>query len=344
MLSLSKDNTLLLLKKHHMKTIYLALIALVVFTSCENSGKTTRILKESVGNINNLQLVIDNELWNGPVGEIIRERFAAPTDGLPQDEPLFSMRQMAPEAFTGFARSSRLFLHVSIGDEERIGLNKDVYARPQMGAVVEAFTEEGLVNLLSENSDSIIQSFKETEIRERQRRTNIQLLPMESLVEKMGVTMKMPSAYRFVRENDDFFWLRKNLKSGSTNIIVYEVPLNTIRKDSAVADIIKMRDTTGARLMPVEEGGMYITEGAYAPYLFERELDGNFMYVTKGIWEVKDQYMAGPFVNYAVMDEANNRWLILEGFVYAPSEEKRDLQFELISILKSAKFKNAAVK
>ncbi|MFT6049679.1 MAG: hypothetical protein ACI9KI_001416, partial [Patiriisocius sp.] len=62
MLSLSKDNTLLLLKKHHMKTIYLALIALVVFTSCENSGKTTRILKESVGNINNLQLVIDNEL------------------------------------------------------------------------------------------------------------------------------------------------------------------------------------------------------------------------------------------------------------------------------------------
>ncbi len=329
-----------------MKNIFLACITLFVLTltSCDGDKKTKRILKDSVGNINNLQLVIDNELWNGPVGEIIRERFAAPTDGLPQDEPLFSMRQMTPEAFTGFARSSRLFLHVSIGDEEKAGLNKDAYARPQMGAVVEALTEEGLVKILDENSESIIESFKETEIKERQRRTRIQSLPVESLVKKMGVSMKIPSAYRFVRENDDFFWLRKNLKSGSTNIIVYEVPLNTIRKDSAVADIIKMRDTTGAQLMPVEEGGMYITEGAYAPYLFEKELDGKFMFVTKGIWEVKDQYMAGPFVNYAVLDEANKRWLILEGFVYAPSEEKRDLQFELISILKSAKLKHMEEK
>ena len=329
-----------------MRTIYLTVITLFVLTltSCDGDKKTTRILRESVGNINNLQLIIDNELWNGPVGEIIREKFAAPTDGLPQDEPLFNMRQMTPEAFTGFARTSRLFLHVSIGDEEKVGLNEDTYARPQTGAVVEALTEEGLVKLLNDNSESIINSFKETEIKERQKRTNIQLLPVPSLEEKMGVNMKLPSAYRFVRENDDFFWLRKNLKSGSTNIIVYQVPLNTISKDSAVADIIKMRDTTGARLMPVEECGMYITEGAYAPYLFETELDGKFTYETKGIWEVKDQYMAGPFVNYAMMDEANNRWLILEGFVYAPSEEKRDLQFELISILKSAKLEIASDK
>ncbi|EDM45347.1 hypothetical protein SCB49_06057 [unidentified eubacterium SCB49] len=325
-----------------MKNIFLACIALFVITlsSCDNNQKTTKILKESVGKINGLQIVIDNELWNGPVGEIIRERFAAPTDGLPQDEPLFSMRQMTPEAFTGFARTSRLFLHVSLGNEEKVGLNNEVYASPQMGAVVEALTEEGLVKQLEENSDAIINSFKEAEIKERQRRTNIQLLPVPSLVEKMGVTMRLPSAYRFVRENDDFFWLRKNLKSGSTNIIVYQVPLNTIRKDSAIADIIKMRDTTGSSLMPVEEGGLFITEGAYAPYLFETELDGKFTYETKGIWEVKDQYMAGPFVNYAVMDEENDRWLILEGFVYAPSEEKRDLQFELISILKSAALKN----
>ncbi len=326
-----------------MKNVFLACITLFVFTlsSCDGDTKTKRILTNSVGHINSLQLVIDNELWNGPVGEIIREKFAAPTDGLPQDEPLFNMRQMTPEAFTGFARTSRLFLHVTIGDEEKAGLNEDTYASPQTGAVVEALTEEGLVKLLEENSDSIIKSFKETEIKERQKRTNIQLLPVPSLIEKMGVTMRLPSAYRFVRENDDFFWLRKNLKSGSTNIIVYEVPLNTIRKDSAIADIINMRDTVGSRLMPVEEGGQYITEGAYAPYIFEAELDGMFTYETKGIWEVKDQYMAGPFVNYAVMDKANNRWLILEGFVYAPSEEKRDLQFELISILKSAKLKTA---
>ena len=62
-----------------------------------------------------------------------------------------------------------------------------------------------------------------------------------------------------------------------------------------------------------------------------------FAYETKGTWEVKDDWMGGPFVNYAVRDEKNNRYLILEGFTYAPAVSKRDLQFELESILNSAK-------
>jgi len=47
--------------------------------------------------------------------------------------------------------------------------------------------------------------------------------------------------------------------------------------------------------------------------------------------------MAGPFLNYAVKDTVNNRFLILEGFTFAPSVKKRNLQFELESILKSAR-------
>ncbi len=106
-----------------------------------------------------------------------------------------------------------------------------------------------------------------------------------------------------------------------------------------MADIIKVRNTIGAALLPVEDGSKFITEAAYSPFLFSSELDGKFTYITKGTWEITDAYMAGPFVNYAVRDEANNRWLILEGFTYAPSEAKRDLQFELEAILKTAKIK-----
>ena len=49
--------------------------------------------------------------------------------------------------------------------------------------------------------------------------------------------------------------------------------------------------------------------------------------------------MSGPFVNYAVEDKKNNRWVILEGFVFAPSVEKRDYMFELEAIIQSVKFK-----
>ena len=47
--------------------------------------------------------------------------------------------------------------------------------------------------------------------------------------------------------------------------------------------------------------------------------------------------MAGPFINYTIIDKKNNRLVIFEGFTYAPSVNKRDFLFELEAIAKSMK-------
>ena len=49
--------------------------------------------------------------------------------------------------------------------------------------------------------------------------------------------------------------------------------------------------------------------------------------------------MAGPFLNYTVIDKKNNRLVIVEGFTYAPSVNKRAFLFELEAIAKSLKIK-----
>ncbi|MRT15437.1 DUF4837 family protein [Vitellibacter sp. q18] len=324
-----------------MKSIYLVLFSLsLLFSSCNGSGKRDKsLLPDSVGNINALQIVTPNDLWNGAVGEAIRNNFAAPVDGLPQDEPLFSINQMPPDAFTGFARSNRLFLYVVLSDQDKVSIATNEYAQPQKGAIIKATSEEKLIALINENAPKIIASFHDSEIKERQRRTSISLMKNDSLSKIMGVSLQIPSAYRIAKASDSFFWFRKDLKDGTTNILVYEVPISMIKNDStAVADIIKIRDSIGSKLLPVEDDGQFITEDAYAPYLFKTEIDKKFAYETKGTWEVKDAWMGGPFINYAVRDEKNNRYLILEGFTYAPSAAKRDLQFELESILSTAKF------
>ncbi len=324
-----------------MKPFYIVFLSFFILISCNENGKKDRsLLPKSVGNINVLQIITPNDLWNGVVGEAIRNQFAAPTDGLPQDEPLFSMNQMPPETFSDFARSSRLFLHVTLGSEDKVSLATDEFAKPQTGAIITATSEEKLVELINQNAPKIIEAFHNTELRERQRRIEISLMDTDSLSKVMGVNLKIPSAYRIAKATDSFFWLRKDLKDGTTNILIYQVPLSMISNDSsAIADIIKIRDSIGSKLLPVEDEGKFITEEAYAPYLFKTTIDGKFAYETKGTWEVKDEYMAGPFLNYAVRDEKNNRYLILEGFTYAPSVQKRDLQFELESILTTAKIK-----
>jgi hypothetical protein len=319
--------------------IYSTVILCLLLLSCDSNGsKKQRFLPESVGRINSLQVIISNDLWNGPVGEKIREHFAALTDGLPQQEPIFSISQMKPESHTGFARSSRTFLLVGLGDKDTVKLKRNAFAKPQIGASITATSEEKLIELIDKNQQHIISAFKESEIRERQRRTRIALLKIDSLKERFGLSLEMPAAYRVASASDDFYWFRKDLKDGTTNVLVYDVPLSTIGSDSTViGDIIRMRDSIGSGYLPVEDDGLFITEEAYAPYLFTATIDDKFAYETKGTWTVTDAWMAGPFINYAIRDEENNRYLILEGFTYAPSVEKRDLQFELESILKSAK-------
>ena len=56
------------------------------------------------------------------------------------------------------------------------------------------------------------------------------------------------------------------------------------------------------------------------------------------MWEVKNAFMAGPFMNYFIDDKAHNRWVVVEGFVFAPSVNKRDYMFELEAILKSVSY------
>lgn len=319
--------------------ILLASIFLLISCNDEPDKKESRILSDSSGNINQLTVVIDNQLWEGEVGEAIRTNLAAPVDGLPQEEPLFSLSQIPPETFSGFVRNSRIFLKIEENGNKGMDLITDEFSRPQTGIVVQGKNSAEIIDVINKQSDSIIKILKKTELAEKQRRIRKSLKKDDSLSDKFGVNLKFPTAYRYAKDEDKFSWIRKEIPKGSMEILVYEVPLNTIENDSSViANIIKMRDSIGLAQIPGRlEGSYMITEKAYAPYLFETEIDGKFAYETRGTWEVQNDFMAGPFVNYAIKDEENNRFIILEGFVFSPSRAKRDNIFELDAILQSAK-------
>lgn len=320
--------------------ILLASIFLLIACKNEKSKKEDRILSDSSGNINQLTVVIENDLWEGEVGEAIRTNLAAPVDGLPQEEPLFSLSQIPPETFTGFVRNTRIFLKIENNSSKGMNLIEDEFSRPQTGIVVMGSNSSELIDVINKQSDSIVKTFKHTELTEKQRRIRKSLKKDDALSEKFGLNLKFPSAYRYAKEDEHFSWIRKEIPKGSMEILVYEVPINKLENDSTViANIIKMRDSVGEARIPGRlEGSYMITEKAYAPYLFETKIDGKFTYETRGTWEVENDFMAGPFVNYAVKDEKNNRFVILEGFVFSPSRGKRDNIFELDAILQSAKF------
>jgi len=324
------------------QTISLALSMLLLFACNNNSSKGKRVLPASSGNINNLSVVIDNNLWEGNIGENIREIFGAEVYGLPQQEPLFSMGQMPTQVFSGFATKNRTVLKIEKGKAAELKFLDDSFAKPQKLVLVRGKTDFEITALIKENSEKIIAAFKSIEITEKQRRISKSLHKNNSIETALGLTIKFPSAYRVAKEENNFFWLRRDTnKGGNMNLMLYEMPLNAISEgDDAINDIIKMRDSIGKTHIPGPIDGSYmITEEAYTPFLNTTIIDNKPALETRSTWEVKNAFMAGPFLNYIIEDKINERLLVIEGFAFAPSVAKRDYMFELEAIMRSIKIK-----
>lgn len=319
----------------------LSFFCLLLILSCNDKKDNVRYLTESSGNINSISVVVDNILWEDKVGEAVRRTLAAPAKGLPQDEPMFSLKQIPTPVFSGFATKSRIILKLEKTDSTGIVVKENVYAKPQTVVVVKGKTDQDIVDQITENSAKIIDAFTKREVFEKLRRINKSLLKDEAMENALGFTIDIPSAYRIAKSEDDFYWVRKSLTNSMTmDLVFYSYPLDSIRKnDSTVIDIVNMRDKMLAEGIPGEEDIIMKTEDAYSPSIYEAIIDNKKAFETRGVWEVEGAYMAGPFVNYAIEDKVNNRYLVAEGYVYAPSLDKREYVFELEAIIKSIKIK-----
>ena len=134
------------------------------------------------------------------------------------------------------------------------------------------------------------------------------------------------------KATDDFVWIRKDINSGSLNLMIYELPNKTLlnRSYSQIRDSISKLYIPG----PIDGTSMSIDDG-YITGINEGVLNGGKNTGYRGLWEVKDKFMAGPFIGYEFEDTKNQRKIYVDGFVYAPSVKKRSYIFELESIIKS---------
>lgn len=319
---------------------FLAILGLSI--ACKEEGKID-YLPQSVGAMNTLTVVIDNELWKSSVGDAIRENYTAAAQGLTWDEALFSVTQVPQQIFSGSIRNTSSVLYVMEDSLNVAHMKSNMYSKPQKVGVIKGRNKQELIDNINKTSAEFIENFKALEISKAQKRFEKSLNKEKALVDKFKISMKIPSIYRVGREEDNFVWISREIQKGNMNIIAYTMPENGFQNDSTFAqDIIRMRDSIGNLYIKGSDvagkNNHMITEKAFSPYVFPAEVSGKKAAEVRGIWEMSAYPMAGPFLTYIINDKENNRKLILEGFVFAPATKKRDYMFELEAILKSVQF------
>ena len=309
------------------------LIAVLFFVSCNDD---TKIVLASSGNLNEISIVVQDQLWEGSVGKALKSILSKPIYGLPQQEPLFKLRQIPPRVFSGFVTKSRTIIIIEKNKQKHTRLLLNKYASPQTVIVVSGMTSREIIEELKNHSKKIINKIKEAEIKEKQRRIRKSLSNSQVLDSIFKIKLEYPSIYRVAAADRNFVWLRKDTKSGSVNLSVFQTSLKTNRLNTE--KIIIIRDSVSKQKIPGPTKETYMsTETQYKTVLVPTKIRKHKGLEARGLWEVKKQFMGGPFINFSVVDSINNRILFFDGFVYSPGTEKASYIFEIEAIIKSLK-------
>ena len=312
-----------------MKKTAIILFFLITALSCSDNQQ--KLLPASSGNINNISVVTNDELWEGAVGEVIRENFGRPIYGLPQIEPIFSLSHIPSKVFSGFATKSRTILKIDVSENEGVFNFKNTYASPQRIIQITANSPDKIIEIINENLNSIYSTMYFNEIQEKQRRISKNLNKTQAIKKNTGVSLKFPSAYRVAKADTNFVWIRRDIETGSVNLFIQR------QRNQTEQSIIEKRDSISKIYIPgpVENTHMS-TDLMYTPNTQEINVGGKQVFETRGLWEIEDQFMAGPFLNFQIK-LGDDDFIMLDGFVYSPGSTKREYIFELEAIMRSLK-------
>ena len=314
--------------------IFKAFLTVLILVSCDKEVKNFK--PQSSGRINSISVVIDKPSWDGKIGDAIREKYASEFIGLPQVEEAFTLNYIPYEAFTGFGRTARNVIYINKKKQDKPRMIRDRYARPQLFLEVSGLDNESIIKGILSSFEFSSAQFQNGEIEENKTRILNSLLKDTGL-DSLNISVQIPSAYSIFKNEPQTVWLQKPLKNGTSNLIIKELndPASDFEKIN-LNDVISLRDSVGKEFIPGRvENSYMITEKEYLPYISYQLVNGFKAIETRGTWEVKGDFMGGPFINYIVKDTLNKKLLYVEGFVFSPSQRKRDKMIELETVIKS---------
>jgi hypothetical protein len=311
-----------------------AFLTLLILVSCDKKVKNFK--PQSSGRINSISVIIDKPSWDGKIGDVIREKYASEFIGLPQVEEAFTLNYIPYEAFTGFGRTARNVIYINKKKQDKPRMIRDRYARPQLFLEVSGLDNESIIQGILGSFEFSSAQFQNGEIIENRNRILNSLLKDTGL-DSLNISLKIPSAYSVFKNEPETVWLQKPLKNGTSNLIIKD--LNSSVSDFEMInlnDVVSLRDSIGKEFIPGRvENSYMITEKEYLPYTSYQTVNGFKALETRGTWEVEGDYMGGPFINYIIKDTLNKSLLYVEGFVFSPSQRKRDKMIELEAVIKS---------
>lgn len=321
----------------------LALGAMLIFTlSCSDDNKPVKA--SSTGKPSEILVVSEKSLWKSSAGDSVRTFFAGPAVGLPQPEPFYKLVQVEEDEFNRLLQSHRNIFIMMIDSsfkEPLVEIRRDIWAAPQRVVKITASSIESLKSSFAEKQNEILNLYDNAEVERLQKlySKSLNLKAFETIRKKFNLTIQVPADYYVAANKENFLWLRREANRLSQGLIIYSYPYtDTIAYNPGKIQSVRNQFTELYVPGPSDSSYMVIANEFIVPVSRTLSLKNELAVEIRGLWEVRRDFMGGPFISYTFVDKKNNMVIALDGYVYAPNEEKRDLLKQVQAILLSFEF------
>ena len=346
-------------------------LASLTYSCASDSGIAQRLnpTPSAFGSINAVTVVADSSLWLDGAQDSVAYFLEAPYIILPQPEPIFDIRHIEPRKLSAVPTFRELRNYVvlaNIGDPN--SPTTEMVVNDLSDAKIQQVKEEGfgtvvarnkwatgqqLIYLMGSNREELLRGMSNTRAAVVKRIADSENLRMketaffqgvdkalmDTLTRKIGANLQIPFGYEMVPvRSDDFVWFKRGTRKGSMNIMATRVPYDDARQLTKEG-LKEIRNRISREYISSSLDSTYmVINDEFLPLFTEStEVNGAYAIEGRGIWEMENDFQAGPFLSYLINDEVNKQLILVDGFILSPGEKKRDLMGQLEQVLRTAR-------
>ena len=292
------------------KRIMLFLLIIILF-SCNKNGK---ILPENTGKQNEVILVIEDKLWGGNKGKILKEVFEKEIEGIYQSEKLFKLIQINSKEFSRFFKTHKNIIFVSSYKKDSYDKNK--WAKDQTVVYLNSDSEETDFRKSCQETFNFLDRKEIEQIKNNYKKGYNENASLY-IKEEFGFEIFLPAEYTVSLKKDRVFISDFHSFNEKQDLLKYIIVHEFKPTDYELQEeevVIKTDSVLKQYILGSIEGS-YVQIDNQIPLI-----EDNGIY--KGLWFLKNGFMGGPII--IKTRHVEDKIVVSLGIIFHPNENKRN--------------------
>ncbi|MBR9920419.1 MAG: DUF4837 family protein [Bacteroidetes bacterium] len=355
-----------------MQKYLLTTLTVLLLASCSSEMREKLEPRPTAfGPLNQLVVIADENLWEGAVGDTFDYYFASAYPVLPQPEPIYDLRHFSPEELMYKKERRELRKYVilaDLNDEEsmatklvrqdisnelieearekntfKTAVREDRWANNQLVVYMFGFGNDKLLESIQNNFPGVNKRIRKAQSKQIEAEVypaGTNNILVNQLKDSMNIDVRVPSEY-FLAMYDEInrtAWVRQETPEVSFNIMFQRIKYTD--DDQLKPEYLQARiDSLGAYVSSDVNNTYLVVNDEDLPIITEVfQRDNRYTLQMRGIWEMENDFMGGPFVAEMALNPNTNELLLTFGFIFAPGEDKRDNMKYMEYVMESVQF------